>query len=152
MTIDLQTIDAESLGESASESEGEMRFHIDVAERRNETWFNLRQFIFRNDHTTLTPFSIRNFVSDPVVIIGPQVIGIGIPGIGLSVREFDDFPFADEEANTLGPKAIRVVPGEDTENDTLNFRVTVRQEDDPFDPESPLIVHLICKVTVEHVP
>jgi hypothetical protein len=156
LTIDFTKVDAQSIGEPPSETEGEMRFKLEVWDHNGQNWRVVQAFEFQNDYVTLKPFDVRNFVLNPVVVIGPRPVGKEAVGLAFHVHELDPWPFADEYANSLVwsvlPEVIRVGVGEGVEDQPLNFTLHAAQQYDPFDPEESLIVAVRVDVKVEHVP
>lgn len=154
LTIEFDQIDVQSIGEPPSETEGEMRFLLEVWERRFDTWEQVRSFAFENHHVTLTPFKVRDFVLDPVVVVGPRPVHESVVGVSVHVREFDPWPFVDETATSMtlnSPTPIEVKLGEGAENDVPPLTLTAKQQYDPFDPEESLWVDVSVRVKVEHV-
>jgi hypothetical protein len=155
MTINLHTIDVQSLGEAPSETEAAMRFKLEVWDLNGQNWTlpPSQSFVFENHNVTLTPFSISSFVPNPVVVVGPRPVR-EIAGLGLHVQEFDPWPQEDEHASSMKfgrPQVIKVIPGEGSEDQPLNIVVKAAQEYDPFDTEQEVDVDLHVSVTVEHV-
>jgi hypothetical protein len=154
VTIEFHTVDVQSIGEPASETEGEMGFQLEAWDHDGENWSVIRSFVFENHAATLAPFSVRDFVLDPVVVVGPRPVNDGAAGVAFHVREFDDWPFADENTSSLSfgaPRTIRVVPGENNEDKPLDLTLRAEQPYDPLDPEESLIVDVRVSVKVEHV-
>jgi hypothetical protein len=156
LTIDFHTVDAQSIGEPSSETEGEMRFKLEVWNFNGQPpWEVVKTFDFENHHTTLSPFSVRDFVQDPVFVVGPRRVEKQAAGLAIHVQEFDPWPYEDEFADSLAfgrPRAIEVKPGEDNEDQPINMVLRAAQEYDPFDTEEELVVDVRVTVKVEHVP
>jgi hypothetical protein len=155
LTIDFHTIDVQSLGEAPSETEAEMRFKLEAWDRPGPTWEIVQAFEFEHHTVTLSPFNVRDFVMNPVVVIGPRPVGKEVAGLAVHVQEFDPAPFEDEHASSMvfgKPRMIAVKPGEDNEDKPINMVLRAAQEYDPFDTEQEVIVEVGVTVTVAHVP
>lgn len=154
LTIDFHTIDVQSLGEAPSETEAQMRFLLEVWDFDGQSWGVVQSFLFENHNATLTPFSVRDFVLNPVAVVGPRPVGKEVAGLAVHVQEFDPWPFEDEYASSVvfgRPQLIRVNQGELNENQPLNLLVRAAQPYDPFDTEQEIVVDVRATVTVEHV-
>ena len=154
LTIDFHTVDVQSLGEAPSETKAEMRFQLEAWDYVGQAWTVIGSFVFENHNATLTPFSVRDFVLNPVVVV-PPLVRTEVAGLAVHVQEFDPWPFEDEHASSMvfgTPRIITVVPGENSEDLPINMVLRAAQEYDPFDTEQEVVVDVRVTVTVAHVP
>jgi hypothetical protein len=159
LTIDFKTIDASSIGEPASENEAEMQILLQVWDHDGLGWGEIGQVLFENEHVRLTPFAVRDFVSNPVVVVGPRLVEKNHAAVSLFIKERDPFLFDDLTADSMlfgKPKEVEDIFGEDAEQAAedqpmfVNLRAFSHEE--PFDPEQHLDVNAHVFVTVEHMP
>ena len=80
-TIDFKKVDAQSLGEPPSETEGEMEFKLEAWALDGQDWRVVQAFQFSNNNVTLQPFDVINFVLEPVVVIGPRPVRDMVAGL-----------------------------------------------------------------------
>jgi hypothetical protein len=75
----------------------------------------VHSFGFENQNLTLSPLSVRYFVLNPAVVIGPRPVGREVAALAVHVQEFDPWPFEDEHASSMllgTPRVIEVKRGE----------------------------------------
>ena len=151
LSIRFDTIDPQGIGEPPYESAGDIRYRFEVWDHVKGIRSLLKEWIFFNPYTTLTPFDVSDFIPGGAeVTVGPRLANTGSVSLLLSVREFDDGPFADELATSLN-EYIQIEPGGFTEDDPIELVITAKQEPDPFDPENELDIDVHVKVNVEHI-
>src|SRR5262249_26990357 len=79
-----------------------------------------------------------------------------LAGLAVNVKEHDDFPVTDSFDFCLAfrkPQPILTAPGQAKQNNTIMTTIRAREEtDDPFDPETELVVDVNVTIAVSHVP